>query len=203
MISVTRNSHMASFPLLTGMPRWMYWASSYVAVVMVGPSSQQLSAQEQEQDQRKIYERHPEHQPGNMDGALTVEFPHQRQPGDAENNRSACVKPARAKSQRPKARGQEQQRIQSHGPNGSRSSRIESRQHLQTGPLVLVAINPGNSQEVRHLPEEQDREQRGGLPTQIAARSRPADQRRGGARHGAHESVPPGPAPRPPVGEGV
>src|SRR5260221_7477753 len=96
MISVTRNSHMASFPLLTGMPRWMYWASSYVAVVMVGPSSQQSIAQQQEQDQRQVHERHPEHQTGYAHRALILEFPYERQPGGGQDNRTDRVKPARA-----------------------------------------------------------------------------------------------------------
>ncbi len=55
---------------------------------------------------------------------------------------------------------------------------IDHGQHAQAGASVLVAVNPGDGQKVRHLPEEQNQEQNAGFTGDLAAHGAPADDRR-------------------------
>ena len=69
------------------------------------------------------------------------------------------------------------------------ASFVVARQHPKSGPLVIVAVHPGDGEEMRHLPDENDREKSPGAEIERIASGRPADQRRERARNRADQSV--------------
>ncbi len=66
--------------------------------------------------------------------------------------------------------------------NGGAPVVVAARQHLQTRAGVILAVHPGDGEQVGELPEEQDGVKHPSLPTQAVADGSPADQRRHGAR---------------------
>ena len=57
---------------------------------------------------------------------------------------------------------------------------IQHGDHLQAGSCIVVPVNPGNRQEVRHLPEEDDQEEEERGECEISRRGRPAHDGRAG-----------------------
>ena len=85
------------------------------------------------------------------------------------------------------AHRQQRRGVGRHLVAGAAAVRLEHRQHREAGAPVVVLEQPGDGQEVRHLPQEDDREQHPRLARQRVRRRRPADHRRQRARDRADD----------------
>jgi len=110
------------------------------------------------------------------------------QEGDAEDQRDAEVQRAGQPRQgRRQAHRDQRGRVHHRLAGGAATGGFHDGEHREPGALVLLAEQPGQRQEVRHLPQEHDREQQPRLAPERARRRRPADHRRQGARNGADD----------------
>src|SRR5205823_13118665 len=77
-----------------------------------------------------------------------------------------------------------------NGLTGAANPRfIIARQHAKSGPLVIATTKPGDGEEVRDLPDENDREQSPGPEIERVTGRRPPNQRRRRARNRADQRV--------------
>src|SRR5437660_12729175 len=80
------------------------------------------------------------------------------------------------------SRDQQQEHAKKDGLTGAANPRfIVAREHAKSGSLVIPTTKPGDGEEVRDLPDENDREQSPGTEIERIANCSPTDQRWKGA----------------------
>src|SRR5262245_3709050 len=105
-----------------------------------------------------------------------------------EDDRPRGVDAAReARGDRGEAHQQEGEAVDDGLASREPTLAIEDREHRESRAGVVVAVDPGDGQEVGDLPEEEDREEHKGPAVERVARRRPADHGGKGSGHRAHE----------------
>src|SRR5213595_2727719 len=88
------------------------------------------------------------------------------------------------------SRDQQQEDAKKDSLTGAANPRfIVAREHAKSGSLVIPTTKPGDGEEVRDLPDENDREQGPGPEIERIASCRPPDQRWKGAWNRADQSI--------------
>src|SRR5438309_8071085 len=108
----------------------------------------------------------------------------------SENNFRQQITLIRHPDIRRRSCDQSKEHAKKNGLTGTaNSSFIVAREHAKSGLRVIATTEPGDGEEVRDLPDEDDREQSPGSEIERVASSRPPDQRRKRAWNRADQRV--------------
>src|SRR5438309_5668084 len=108
----------------------------------------------------------------------------------SENNFRQQITLIRHPDIRRRSCDQSKEHAKKNGLTGTaNSSFIVAREHAKSGLRVIATTKPGDSEEVRDLPDEDDREQSPGSEIERVARCRPPNQRRKRAWDCANQRV--------------
>ena len=204
MISVARNSHMATLPGVAG-AWWLVdrpWPAeagvvetSACAIVLETPETKPRK-KPSDPPRRRIGQAGIGFRTSNskIAGRYTIEARSSRRAVASltlDQNRAAdpdsqtedqrpeeVQRPGQPDDRRQQADRHQRQGVERRLAAGQRPRRIDAGKHPHAPPGVVVAVDPGDRQEVRELPEEDDQEQGPGLDAQLPRRRRPADHRR-------------------------